>query len=615
MNNDTVKSIAVFKILTVFASVLLIVYFGTLSEFLPRHGGPDEGAHKGAAAFIYENNRLPVYPQDRDELHYTPYGTTRSFRPPLIYISTAIVQEVADFFNLSFDFPFRKANAIFGGLTFLILTLAIFIYTRSRWLALILSGGFILMPQASFIYSYLNNEGAAFLASSLILLSVVLLLKRGVTTRTLLFFGMACGILSLSKLSAWAFSFPVFLFALYLIFSSGFRRLQSFLTITVSFLVVGGWRIIFNVFHHGIENPFNWILEDEITRKHTIVDWSLIPNHSKLGHGYLDLLSNINSFLSDTFYSTVGRIDWLILEFGPLQYILYGASFALMALSILLLAFARSKENSAGPNLNLWFEVSIVAGAFLLFFLYLYFNLYNDMQHQGKYIMPALPGLVLILASMINRMIFRRSWWLSRPALSTGTGVFFVVLISYTHFQAVYKYVISFYHSSFYVSQQAEFKALAFDEFKEIRTNNVEYELLSDKTLQYKISGADPWVLFVPRSPLSSSTGAVVIKLDIVAPHYGKYELYWNSGSGMAQANRVEGVVSEGENHIYRILPAGSIVKFRFDYGNPDEEVQLSRLAYAELKFKPLIPVLNRLFNVNFIEFRPLLHSFTSPKD
>jgi len=173
MNTSTTKDKPAFTAFVIAVSLLLTIYFGVLSEFIPRHGGPDEGAHKGAAAFIYEHNRLPVYPQDIDELHYAPYGTTRSFRPPLIYISTAVVQELSDFFAVEFKFPFRKANALFGGLTFLLLVSAIFLYTQSGWLSFIMGLGFILMPQTSFIFSYLNNEGAAFLASSLILLTII----------------------------------------------------------------------------------------------------------------------------------------------------------------------------------------------------------------------------------------------------------------------------------------------------------------------------------------------------------------------------------------------------------------------------------------------------------
>jgi hypothetical protein len=61
MNSIITKDKSAFTLFTLVVSLMLTLYFGVLSEFLPPHGGPDEGAHKGAASFIYEHNRLPVY--------------------------------------------------------------------------------------------------------------------------------------------------------------------------------------------------------------------------------------------------------------------------------------------------------------------------------------------------------------------------------------------------------------------------------------------------------------------------------------------------------------------------------------------------------------------------
>ena len=612
MNTSTTKDKPAFTAFVIAVSLLLTIYFGVLSEFIPRHGGPDEGAHKGAAAFIYEHNRLPVYPQDIDELHYAPYGTTRSFRPPLIYISTAVVQELSDFFAVEFKFPFRKANALFGGLTFLLLVSAIFLYTQSGWLSFIMGLGFILMPQTSFIFSYLNNEGAAFLASSLILLTIINLLKNGVSTKNLIYFGAACGVLSLSKLTAWAFCFPVCLFSLYMIYTSGYNRVLSFLIVTTSFMLVGGWRIIFNIYHHGINNPFNWKLEEEITKQHTIVDWSLIPNHSKLGHGYLDLLADANNFMTDTFYSSVGQLDWLKLELGRLQYYLYGFIFLLIVISIIYIFSSRFRQGSYDRDHSFWFELSILSGVALLFYLYMYFNLYNDMQHQGKYIMPALPGLIIILASWIDRAFIKNSKFQFKPYIRTSIICLFIFLLGYTHMQAVYKYVISFYHSNFYINPDLEYRAISLNGLKDIKTNNIEYDLVSDTELAFMVTGDDPWILMTNPVPLSGSTGAIVLKIDITVPEYGEYEIYWNNGEGITENTRVEGVVSRGDNQIYRILPVSKAFQIRFDYGIPGDQIKISSLAYSELRYRQFIPQLNKIFRMDPAKYRPLVNSYTT---
>ncbi len=612
MHNIITKDKSAFTLLTVAVSLLLTLYFGVLSEFLPRHGGPDEGAHKGAASFIYEHNRLPVYPRDMDELLYSPYGTTRSFRPPLIYISTAVVQELSDFLSIEFEFPFRKANAIFGGLTFLLLAWAVFLYTQSAWLSIISGLGFVLMPQTSFIFSYLNNEGAAFLASSLILLTVINLLKKGVTTSSLIYFGAACGILSLSKLSAWAFCLPVCLFALFHIYKSSYRRVLSFPIVATSFMLVGGWWIIFNIYHHGIHNPFNWKLEEEIAERHTIVDWSLIINHSKLGEGYLDLLANAEHFMTDTFFSTIGELDWLKLELGMVQYILYGFAFMLIIISIIYLFSSRYRQSPEQGDHSFWFELSILAGAALLFYLYMYFNLYRDMQHQGKYIMPALPGLIILLAAWIDKVFIKNRKFQARPYLRAGMISSLIFLLVYTHTHALYKYVISFYHSNFYIDPAVEYSTISLAGLKDIDAHSIEYDLVSDTELVYRVTGDDPWLLMTSPGPVSSSTGAIVLKIDVTVPKYGEYEIYWNNGDGIKESHRVEGVVSRGDNLIYRILPASNVYQIRFDYGIAGDQIKISNLAYGELRYRKFIPQLNKIFRMDPAKHQPLVNAYSS---
>ncbi len=422
---------------------------------LPEGAGPDELAHLKAAQFIYENNRLPVYPDDKDELYYSIFGATRSFRPPLIYIASASVHQLTNMAGITVQQPYRLANAIAGGLTALFLFLSLYIYTTHHSLAVCITTAFMLMPQVGFIFSYLNADGMAITACTLILLSVSALLRKGVNFNTLVFFGVSCGILSLCKVTAWIFCLPVCVFAIAYILRSRVGFLKAFMTVFISVAVIAGWRIIFNIYHHGLDNPFNWNLDAQLNSLYATVNLDNVLNYKVQGKSYLDLLANFDNFMSRTFLSFVGQLDWLRLRVGPLQYTVYGLLIALTLLAsivtLLRPAFQRSHLKA-----EYFFELSILAGWVFLFFMYMNFNINNDIQTQGKYVLPAFAGLLLVLASRLRDFSSINKKHTQSGLLIFAASLLVLLSLAYIHAQALYKYVIPFYYSEAYVDTSPE---------------------------------------------------------------------------------------------------------------------------------------------------------------
>ena len=573
-------------------------YFAYLSQMLPEGAGPDELAHLKAAQFIYEHERLPVYPDDKDELYYSIFGATRSFRPPLIYMFSAQIHHIVDQVGVTLNHPFRLANAIIGGLCALFLLLSLYIYTNQLSLAVGLSAAFMLMPQVGFIFSYLNADGIAIMACALILLSVSTLLRNPINVGNLVFFGLCCGILSLCKVTAWIFCLPICIFAIVIILRSPTSVLTAFFTVFLSFAFTAGWRIVFNIYHHGLDNPFNWNLDAQLNTLYATVNLDNVLNYKVQGKSYLDLLGNFDNFLSRTYLSFVGQLDWLRLRVGPLQYIFYGVVILATFLASIL-TFLRPLLNRHYSKPDYYFELSILGGSTFLFFMYMNFNINNDIQTQGKYVLPAFTGLLLILGSTM-RVFFRQNHEYRRTS-PAAFGLFGVVMLAliYIHVHALYKYVIPFYYTQAYVETSAQrFSPIPLAENGNLETGDVKLTYNTSDALSYTVTGPDPRLYFKDLN-LDTSPELVHLKIQVTNSTANYYYYYWDDGSGMSENTVVRGFMPKGENTIYQILPVSALKHLRFDLGNPGSSFTIESLEYTGLKYKPLIPWLNKLFNVN----------------
>ncbi len=569
-------------------------YFVFLSQKLPVDAGPDENAHTKAADFIYKNHRLPVYPQDKEEIHYSIFGATRSFRPPLVYITSAYVRSLLEKVDIHPSLPFRVGSALLGAFTALFLLLAIYTLTQRFNLAVALSSSFMLMPQVSFIYSYLNSDGAAIMSSAFILFCIARLIKK-TNTLNLLLFGLSCGVLSLCKVTAWIFCFPVCVFAIFLIVNSTKQIIRPALIVFFCFVIVGGWRIAFNMYHHGLDNPFNWRLDTQINQIYARVDLDKINNYKSQGKSYSDLLANYDNFLSRTALSLIGHLDWLRIKVGPLQYAFYGITIgASLILSIwALFSFLIRKPKKP----EYYFHLSIVFGTGFLFFMYMNFNINNDIQTQGKYLLPAAIGLVLLLASFLKFSVKNHYNQLACTIL--------MALVIYIHFQGLYKYVLPYYYSNIFVDANLD-RYTEIPNYEPDKTIITDLELIKDaaKPNTYRVTGPDPGML-ISDVNVNTKSMFIVLRIDITSSRSDYYEVYWDAGSGMSEETMSRGFLTKGDSILYKILPTSVMHHIRFDFGIPSPETTftINKLAYSSFRYKPHIRILNKLFNVN-----PLTH-------
>ena len=150
-----------------------LFYYVITSSLLPSGAGPDEGITIESTKFIYENLRLPVFPDDELEVAFTPSGTTRATRPPLSNITSGLLAHISPWEGTSAVQQWRHGSSVFIALTVLVVYIGLYVHIGS--LAYAFCGALMLgmLPQLTFIASYNNDDSAAVFTASLLVLAMI----------------------------------------------------------------------------------------------------------------------------------------------------------------------------------------------------------------------------------------------------------------------------------------------------------------------------------------------------------------------------------------------------------------------------------------------------------
>jgi len=285
--------------------IAFLTYFNVTSTALPHGAGPDYAAHDDASRFIYKHGRLAVLPEDEEQLTFTPYGGTRALRPPLSYIVSATLAKALDASQKKLEILFRKGSALFAALTVMVLFQTFLVYFNSYKLAVLGAVLVGLLPQFTFIASYNNDDAGAIFSASMMLLSMTVVFRNGVSARTLALMGFAAGLVVITKPSAWIIAPAVALFALLFIF----RKLpKAFVPMLVGALVMAltcGWWIAMNVNHYGPDDPLLQKVIKTTAEKHSRFDDDKKFGYAAHGVSMTQLLKNHRGFLDGTGLSTL----------------------------------------------------------------------------------------------------------------------------------------------------------------------------------------------------------------------------------------------------------------------------------------------------------------------
>lgn len=565
--------------------VVFLIYYHWASDVLPRFTGPDYKSNNEATEFIFDHSRLAVLPDDEELVYFTAYGGTRSLRPPLSYLVSALVASIYPT-ETGHDrhFAFRKGSSLLSAAAVAICFYGLFVLFGSAWVALFGAALFGLLPQFTFIAAYNNDDSGAIFSATLLFTVAAVIYRRGASALTMALFGLAVGLAILAKFSAWlVVPFAVGFVAWVALTSMTPAQWWRYALLVIAMaLIGGGWWILFNSYHYGLDDPVAFRIQQVMVDKHSRLKEGQGYGFAAIGIGFRELwIENYKNFIGETIKSSIGNLDWLRLRVGTLQYLLYKIILA-TALAYYLVRLVTCLVTSiwlqdwSRFDRRFWFESSLFWCIVFQFFMYTWTNIHNDIQIQGKYLLPVMmPILLLFLFAVhtigcwIREHVFEHGFWelslttamLSRLALMAA--VLMVILI---HLDALLNHVIPFYRPPAYNVQLNSFRSLPPSDLVSASVHNLEVIKRKDG-IELKPTGEDPWVVWSD-DLCKHFKPNTLLQFTLEATQRSQFQVFVDEGGGFREDQSVRTTYEPGLQSTMFLVAVDNCKRIRFDPTN-----------------------------------------------
>ena len=506
--------------------VITFIFYCQAAINLPTLFNLDNLNNYAATRYIAENHKIPIIDKDTKEIEFSEFGTTRSLRPPFTYIVTAIVSNLSlEFLSLTDTLNesvirYRLGSSLIGALTVSISFIGFWIAFHHIGLALFGSLLIALLPKFIFLASSNNDDIGALLSVSLLFTSTLALLKYHKYSWALLPIAFSIGLVLQTKYTAWL-TLPWFgIFCLMLIKSNWRNVVKMLPLLVVVCLLSGGWWLIFNMANYGVNDP-TALKHAAAIQQSLTGEKPNLEGYSSQGVGYIDLLINYDQFLSKSYRSFIGYLEWLELDVGKNLYLFYAIIFLVGIFGVVF-----GSLNSHKKTAYLDYLILIIILNQVLF--YIHHNWLRDIQPQARYVLPIVMPLVYLFLRFLQQLpqsLIRLTYKekeISTPTIALCTlSLIFVLLFnqSWAH-HIVPSYKVKPYFTSVSNEKDIDIK----DAFKIITSNALEYKFV-DNTMELQRTAIGSSILELDSSFCELLPLNALVIIDVFTPTKGGFDL------------------------------------------------------------------------------------------
>jgi hypothetical protein len=385
------------------------ILYSVWSLITPFNGAPDESMRWSLLLYIKENLNLPMggEPSIRNAL----WGISYAYLP---YISTIIG---AIFLNIAEYYQFSSYFLLYAGrLPVIMFSVATIFFTykigqrlfnnKAAWFLVIL---FSMWPEYAMISSYLNNDVFALFTVSIIIYSWIYGTQNDWDWKSCTLLAIGVGLCFISYYNAFGF---ILLSVILWILSMVKKRekleilgqiiLKTVYIITIVFIIAGWWYIrnayLYNGDFLGMKTS---LLESE---KYAID--RLKPSNRQ---NYLNQGKSIYSMLKETPWVQLSTKSFIAL-FGymniPAKSFVYNLYFTIILIgfiSTIIIAFKSIFMQKTHKN-KFTFYLFITLSIPIPVILSIYNSFSNDFQPQGRYLLPMLISLCILITSGFEKL-------------------------------------------------------------------------------------------------------------------------------------------------------------------------------------------------------------------
>ncbi len=371
----------------------------------PRWEAPDEPAHYNYVVDIAENQRLPVlqmgdyphhYLEEIKAAKFPPHMSIEPIRyeshqPPLYYLLAAAVYKVTGSLGEDGQFLALRLLSVLLGCLLLLLSYAIVkeVLPGQEFLALAATAMIATVPMHIAMTAAINNDVLAELILASIILLCIKHLKSGLSTRQVLALGFLLALALLTKTGIYVPAVVSVLFSVTVrARTEGARAFLRQIGLISGLALFSAWWFVRNLLTYGDLDLFGWHRHDSVVLgQPTTAQW--ISEHG--------LFKTIQEFFVVSFHSFWAQFGWMGILIDSRLYALLGLVSILVSVGLILFLVRAIRDRRALSRFQ-WWALGLLCLVFVLVTAgHMLYNL-KFVQHQGRYLFPALVPIGLAFA-------------------------------------------------------------------------------------------------------------------------------------------------------------------------------------------------------------------------
>jgi len=385
-----------FKLIFISILSLWLLWVTLWAWVLPFNMAPDECLHLETAKFFQTEKRLPV--AGSEEITFIErdscMGATYISTPFLNYIVASVFINNKGLVNIERDYLAARFSSIFFGAIFVIF-LYLFLskfFAKNRLVAISSFISILLIPQVTYIFSYLNHEAYSLAASSFLLfvsLNFYNLSQEGIKkTRNFLFLGLAISLQLFTKSNFYLLLLIPLVILILKLWQTKKLYLKNLFILGGIIIILSGWFFVRNYFLYkdvmGIKIYQTTVRNNFGTRTYAQAGWN-----------YYDVLFK-SKWIEETVSSFYGRFGYMTVEIDPVMQWIF-RSFIFLGIVGVIKKLSKIKNLKSSIKNNIWyFLFALLIPANIA--ISLYNTLYFDFQNQGRYLFPILIPLMVLVS-------------------------------------------------------------------------------------------------------------------------------------------------------------------------------------------------------------------------
>lgn len=384
--------------------VFLFIFYFLWAVTVPcQDYAPDEYMRYEVSAFLYENNRFPVY----EEQLNAEWGFSYAHMPTVLcHLLSYIPMKIVGIFSQDTSVLMKAARmssvlCAVGSIYFLMKIAGVFFHKYVKWMIVIFVS---MLPQFGFLAGYLNNDMPAVLGTSMICYAWVLVSEEKWNRKNALLLAVGIIVCALSYYNSygWILCSMIFFLSTYLFWNrkdyKGMFRLGMFISVIVlcgiSYFFIRQVILYGDLLGFKTQEMYGALYgtDNFYGRPFKMLQMSLID--MLLKSGWVQV--TIKSFIACFGYLTYKCPDWV--------YYLYLSVFVLGIAGFVCYFIKGWKRRDKVQKI---FETCILFNILLPVFLSICYSYFSDYQAQGRYLYPGIVGFAYVLGSGFEKWLGR----------------------------------------------------------------------------------------------------------------------------------------------------------------------------------------------------------------